>query len=324
MATLATSYTTNDFSLRGLLDQFIASDNYIGLRVLTPLSVPQKAGKFPLRSARAMQRRASSVGWGIGGEPALTGSEYGKGSFDCKDYALSVRVPDRLKSELIEISDLTGSEVGVAANQLALEHEARVSARIINTTTWALSGDTGKTTATNWNTTASALPLEDINEGHSSIFRRCGAQRSQLSLILPSHQVFNNLCANRNLRESIGFGFAYGENATLPTDVFARALGLREVLIGGMVFDSTPDQPTRTMTNIWDPAYAWLGVLGQSNNFQEPCVGRTFAYDPDGGILSTGPLYRDDRSESDMVNVKQSVDEVVFSSDFGYLIKIVP
>lgn len=326
MATIGTSYTTNDFSLVGLLDQYMARQDFIGPQVFTPLSVPQKAGVFPYRPARAFQRRSSSVKWAVGAAPTKTGSKYEKQSFECADNAVTIKVPDRLKSALIEIPDLNGSEIAVGVNQIFLEHEIDAASKLYNETNFPLSGDTGKTTSANWNTTTSTLPLEDINQGHNSIFRRCGAQRDQLTLVLPSFQVYNNLTANKNLRESIGFGYAYGDNATLPMDVFARALGIRRVLVGGKVYDSTPDAATPTLTACWNTSYAWLGVVCETNNFQEPGVGRTFTYDPDGGILTVGAQYRDDETESDKYNIKQSIDTRILTggTDCGYLIKIVP
>jgi hypothetical protein len=61
--------------------------------------------------------------------------------------------------------------------------------------------------------------------------------------------------------------------------------------------------------------------IATSNDFREPCIGRTFHWSADGSSIGgTVESYREEQTRSDIIRVRHEVAEVTLYAEAGHLL----
>lgn len=101
---------------------------------------------------------------------------------------------------------------------------------------------------------------------------------------------------------------------TMNAQQLAAVFGVPRVLVGGSVYDSTNKGLDTTVADMWDDEYAMLVKVAESNDFREPCVGRTFLWTADSPTNPIVEEYREEQIRSDIYRVRHHVAETLLKS----------
>jgi hypothetical protein len=103
--------------------------------------------------------------------------------------------------------------------------------------------------------------------------------------------------------------------------MIARVLDLRQVLVAGGCKDTANEAQAAVIANIWSSSYAMVCKCATSNDFREPCIGRTFHWAEDGSqIGATVETYYENQTRSNIIRARHETDEVILYSSMGHLL----
>jgi len=111
--------------------------------------------------------------------------------------------------------------------------------------------------------------------------------------------------------------YTYGANSGIrphllkPAQV-AAILGIKEVLVPELAYNSKPEGETASMSAIWTAGKAMLAVLADGEDYplELPAAWRTMLWTADAPVDPVVERYRDESRRSQIVRCRQNTDEV--------------
>jgi hypothetical protein len=274
--------------------------NYIGLQCMPIFRTAKQAGSYPVIPKEALLKLGTynRDDW-----------EYERGTFS---------TAERGKEELLDDSEreLFDQEAPGAADFVAAERayqdimrgqEKRIADMVFNTTNFS---NTGAVT-TEWDTAATATPIDDVNDANYNLVQQCGMAGTALII---SWKVWLQLRECDQIVDRLKYTFPGIDINTMSTAQMAAAFGVPQVLVGGSVYDSTGKGIDTTIADIWDDEYAMLAVISGGMDLRQPSIGRTFLWTEDSPQNPIVEQYRDDERRSDVFRVRHHVSEALLAS----------
>lgn len=304
--------------LSGILNEYTTNRNdFIGLKLLPSLLVSSKSDYF-WRMKRAIATAIQQTKVGTKGTANRVTYAIDQDAYNCQVHKLETLVPDDKKAEYSAQFALESALAENLFNDLMRAHEKRCADLLLNATTFPASGDTGLGVSVSWETTATNTAVDDIIVGKEAIRKRIGSTGGTLTLAVHEY-VADKLCLSKQVRESIGMRYAPGkmDAAEVGDTDLAKALGVDMVVRGKARYNSAPENATAVMASIWDKTQAFLCVVGNGSPVGPAHIGRTIAWGEFGGLF-TVDSYREEKTESTVLRVKQATDEQLFISEAGF------
>lgn len=205
-----------------------------------------------------------------------------------------------------------------AQNAVLMNAETRISAAIFNATTWTGAGLT--TVITNeWDDAALAVPLTDVEAAIRKVYDASGLMPNALIL---------NWRAYRNLRNTVQIidrikysGFMDTRAGAITNEAMAQVFDLDMIIVAGGTFNAAKEGQAADPTVMWSDEYAMVAKIATSNDFREPCIGRTFHWAGDGSEADGRvESYREEQTRSEIIRVRHEVDEIVLYPEAGHLL----
>jgi hypothetical protein len=184
--------------------------------------------------------------------------------------------------------------------------EKRIADAIFNATNF-----TANAVTTEWNTAASATPLDDVLDGLASFRSACGMKPDALII---SYTTFLDLKACDQIVDQIKYTFPGIDILSMGASQLAQLFGVPRVLIGGGVYDSKGKGIDSTIADLWSYEYAMLAKIGTGRDILQPCVGRTFLWTADSPQNAVVEEYREEQTRSDIYRVRHHVSETLLKS----------
>lgn len=289
-----------------LMEFDLASDQarYIGHLVFPVVPVQKQAGNFGRIPVEQLLKQASTA--------RAPGSGYSRGNwtfepgtYTCEEHGHEEVVDDR---EAEMYSDYFDAELVSAMRAQATvlrNYEQRVADAVFNTTTY-----TATTVTNEWDDATNATPIDDVEARVQAIYDASGLWADALII---SQKVFRNL---RNANQVINRITASGAgNPAKAEDVTAAMMSavfdLPKILVGGGTKNSANEGQTFAAAEIWSGEYAMVCKTSDSQDFKDPCIGRTFHWAQDGSTpTAIVESYRDETVRGDVVRSRHDTDEV--------------
>lgn len=292
---------------------------FIGLRAMPPLPVSARAGQYPYISKesgsllrRGVKRR------GPGAAYARDRSSYETDNYTCIEYGCEAPVPDDEARDVARFFSLESFELKKKMRQIQLDHEIRVATALFAPATFALTTSATAYTAANLATFDLGL---DVDLAKDQILGR-GEDISDLSLVM-SNQVFLRARASTRLQNRIRGTLSTDTQLILDAQAMADALGVKEVLIGRVSYDTTAEgNATSSMSAIWSNTYCWLGKVNQAkgpDDYFSGSVGHTLYWEQDAALMQVEE-YREDQTRSKIIRGRQNTDEKIILATAGQLL----
>jgi len=277
---------------------------FIGQYAAPVFDTPACDGTYPIMRRANFQKPASTKRAEGAGYNRIIG-QFGQGNYACEENGLELPVDDRRKRRYASMFDAEASVTRMGVYQVALAREARVAAL------YAGAGFTNHNVTTAWTTTASATPLDDIASGVDALSDNCGADPGEVSLIIPRAD-FREMCRTDQVNEKLMYTYPGVQPAQLTPLQVAAMLGIKRVLVPAVAYDSTEEGYAASMSQIWPSGVMYICVLANpGEDLEVPSVARTVRWTADAPETPVVESYREDKTRSDIVRVREDTDEIL-------------
>lgn len=164
---------------------------------------------------------------------------------------------------------------------------------------------------TEWDTPATATPIDDVNDGISAFRSQCGMKPDALII---SYTTFRDLKVADQVVDQIKYTFPGIDIMNMGANQLAQLFGIPRVIVAGGVYNSAGKGIDATIADIWSYEYAMLVKIGNGRDLMQPCVGRTFLWSEDSPDNAVVEQYRDEDRRCDIYRVRQHVAETLLKS----------
>lgn len=303
-----------------LMEFDLAADQagYIGTRVFPVIDVQSQAGNYGVIPVEQLLQNADTK--------RAPGSGYNRGNFtfddatySCVERGYEEVVDDREAQMYAEYFDAETVATLRAYNMVLRAYEERVADAVFNASTWTGSSLTTAVTH-EWDDGANATPIIDVEGAVQKVYDSSGLWPNALII---NRKVFRNL---RNCDEVIDrINSAGAGSPSKATDVtpemLAAVFDLPFILVGGGSENTAKEGQAASISQIWSDEYAMVCKVATSNDFKEPCIGRTFHWSADGSqAAGTIESYREEAVRGEVIRVRHDTDEIVLYKEAGHLL----
>jgi hypothetical protein len=292
---------------------------FIGRKVLRVMNVALQAGPFGrIKLKDLLQSRDTK---------RAPGSGYSRGkwkfttdSYACDEHGVEEPVDDREARMYASYFDAEAVASMRAFDGVLREQEKRIADLIFNAETWT---GASLTTAVpdEWDDPENASPVDDVDAACEKVWAASGQWPN--ALIINRH-VFRNLRKTEQIIDritSLGAG-SPAKAADVTPAMIGQCFDLPLVFVAGGATNSANEGQDASIGKIWSDEYAMVcRVAMTDNDIREPCIGRMFHWDADGSqIEGAVETYRDETVRSDIVRVRNDVDEKLLYVEMGHLL----
>jgi hypothetical protein len=248
------------------------------------------------------------------------GSGYARGkwkfepdSFATREHGAEEPVDDNEAAMYADYFDAEVVSALRARSAVLMNAERRVISKV-------LSISNTDTAAVKWDLPATAKPIDDIEAAVLAIYDASGLWPDTLCMSRKTFRLLRNVEQILDRIASSGAG-----SPTKATDVTASMLAqvfdIPKIVIAGSTENTANMGQPGVFGQIWDESKVFIGRTASSNDFREPCVGRTFHWNGDGSqIAGTVESYRDETVRADIIRVRHQVDEKLLYEEAGFIL----
>lgn len=291
---------------------------FVGLQVLRPMEIAEQAitwGKIKLESL--LQNRDTK---------RTDDGSYPRGTYNfttdtvaTEEGGLEERVDRRRAARYRHYFDAEVVAAMRTRDGVLREQEKRIAALVFNTATWA---GAALTTAAGipWSTFATAAPITDVEAACRKVWDGTGIWPNAIVL---SKRKFRDLrlCTTvKDVIASTGAGDSVKAGG-ITKEMLAQVFDLKYVIVAGGAFNSANEAQARSVASIWSNTQAMVCRVAETDNIEEPCIGRTFHWAEDDSEIGTVyETYYDESRRSDIVRNRHDVKEKVLYTELGHLL----
>lgn len=290
--------------------------NLIGTKALPVVNVDADAGQYPVFNLangnllrNDVKARAPYSAFARGNR------SYEQDTYATIEYGFEEAIDDTIAKRMKRFFDAEVLAAKLAMRKVMLAHEVRAAAILNNTTTFASTAAGTAYTIANIATFDIGLDVQlALNR-----LRQKGEDSSNATVVM-SDNVYIRALASTKLQSRLrGIGISSDTILDVDTAAVAKALGVKEVLVGRAYYDASQEGASFSGSAIWGDTYVWVGNVGTGGDIMSMFSGGAAftlnwsAYGAPFGVET----YRDEKITSDIVRAKQHVAEKVVNSNAG-------
>lgn len=266
--------------------EFDAAANRLGFiapKVLRPVLVGEQSGniaKIPVEQILKTPetKRAPKSAY------ARVSDNFDLFAFATEDHGIDYPLDDRELKMYRSIFDAEGFAADRAVDSVLRRLEIDAATAVFNTTTWTGSALT-TAAGTAWTTHASATPLANIEAAILKV--RAGSGLMPNALVIP-FVALHHLRRCAEVLDRVNDGNVSGEIKAASLEGLRKALMLDFIIVADGLKNTANESATASISDIWDSTKAMVCRVATTDDFQEPCVGRTFMWtEENAGAMGT-------------------------------------
>ena len=284
-----------------------AGFGFVGLEIMPLFRTAKQSGTYPVIPKEALLK-LSNVDRAPRGAYGRDDWEYERGQFQTAERGFEELLDDS-ERELFD-QEAPGMAEFVATRRAWLKimraQEYRVAGKVFNSTNFS-----AHNVSIEWNTSATAKPIDDVKAAIAAFRLQCGMMPSGLVISMKN---FLELQVCSQIIDSLKYTFPGIDVHNLNAQQMARVFGVNRLFVAGSVYDSAKKGQDASISDLWDDEYAALVRVASGADLTEPCVGRTFLWTADSPENAVVEEYRDDGRRSDVYRVRHHVSEEFMQS----------
>ena len=286
---------------------------FIGSRIFPIFDVMEQSGDYPVIPIEAILKLKDTTR-GAGGNYNRDDYDFETGTYSCKEYGWEEKVGDDERNLYARFYDLDEAAVKRAIDILMRQHEARVAAKVFNTSNVTNTSDV----STEWSTAASATPYNDVIGGKEALYAATGIMPNKMAI---SWKVYMNVLKTAELKDA----FKYTSPSEIKDEGAKQELlkdyfGVDELLVGNAIKDAAKKGQSYSLSYMWNDEYCLLFKGSDAMDLREPQLGRTFLFSKDSPDIVTSEEYREEQTRSDIYRVRHYTAEDFIFAGAGYLL----
>lgn len=293
---------------------FYSAMGFVALDVLPILPVSFQSANYAVIKAEAMLT-LQDLKRGPGGGYKRSDYTFIQDSYATVEYGLEELIDDRQRKLYINSFDAERYAVDRLMLRLMTNLEVLTAA--------AVQGSLGGTAAISvpWSSASSAAPVTDVRAAKIALRALNGFNPANAVLIM-DWEVLEYLKDNAQILERVKYS---GRNDTdhgkITADAIAEALGVRKLIVAGMMKNTADAGQNKSLSAIWDRTKVTLAHLSPSGDIQLPGLGHTFSWSEDGASPEgTFEEYREEQNRSQVIRCRAEFQSKVKYSNAGYVL----
>lgn len=242
---------------------------------------------------------------------------YENKTFTCLDRGLEERVDDAYARNVSRFFEAETAAAKSVLRNVRIDHEVRCSEALMNVTNFGAG-------------TSPSVAYTEANIATIAFHRDVGAAAIRLNNkgLIPNSCVMSSAVFDRIRRSTLAQNFIRGAGKASDSTQYLtendlaaslNSLGITNVFVGRMPYNSANDGQAYTATSIWGNTYIWVGKI-DGGDFMNGGAGRSITWSKDASGLFVTETYRDEKRRSDMVRVRQHDVVEVIDTTSGELI----
>jgi len=317
MPTITPGTTIPRTDLMGSFTENSGEVDAVAASVLPEFEAPDQAGNFGVTPMAAMLSD-QEVDRGMDGSYPRSTWKLEDTNYKTGEYGHEERLDDRRSAMFKNFFDFEVTRADRIRNILRRRRAIRVAAMIHNIGTFPLSGLTGLSLTDEFDDKANAIPVDNVAFGLDCMRQR-GADVSRAELQI-SWRAQYDLSRTNQIRAVLGY--TKMPDGVMDSSELAQALGVRKVVVATGQKNTANDGLAESISDIYNPEYAFLYVPPSGLDIEEPCLGRTFYWTGDGGGTPDEPAleeYYEDARRGSVLRGRHDLQEKVLFAACGFL-----
>lgn len=312
----STSLATLRPDLGGALEEYsLEADRlgFVGLKVLPEFDAPEQTGTFGVIPVEQLlktvdTRRAPKSGY------SRDDFEFTAANYATVEHGREEVVDDRQAKLYRNYFDAELIASRRARDKVLRAGEIRVAGMLQDTGTLSNAAATQP-----WTDHSNSHPLADIEAALLAIYNRCGLWANTVVIPLLT---FRHLRFNAEVIDRLN---SNGVRDTAPDKITAAMIAMvfdvKSVIVAGGTKNTANEAKDAVFANIWDKSKILVARVAETNDIEEPCLGRTFHWSEDGSDIGcTMESYREESKRGDVVRARYDVGEKLILPEAGQLI----
>lgn len=283
---------------------------FISGEVFPVAEVASQAGNFgriPLEQLLANRETKRAPGSGY----ARSDWTFDPEVYACVEHGAEEPVDDRESAMYAQYFDAEQVAASRALDVVLRNAESRVASVLFDNWT-----GTSQPVTTAWSDKATSVPRDDVSAAQVAVWNAIGIWPNALII---NRLVFNDLIDNNSIIERLKYaGIQDPDPGAITRAAMAQALGVDMLMVAGSPKNTAAEGQSRSLAPLWSNSYAQVCLVATTNDFREPCIGRTFHWGEDGSSIGgTFETYRDESVRADIVRARHDVDEKLLYQEAG-------
>jgi hypothetical protein len=239
-------------------------------------------------------------------------------AYACQGHGLEAQLTDVDRENYADDYDAEIETTQILKKKFYNELEIETATAVFNTTTWTGAALYTDNKATPWSTTATDI-FAQITAAKEKVRANTGVKPDALII---GEAAMNNLLINDDVRGRFPGAMVITEEMLRAN--MASLFGLKELIVGGAVYDSAKEGQDFTAADIWDYKYAMVAKIQRGPTKVEPGLGRTVIWTGVSSPDEEQPVlqYREPQTKSDIFQIEQFSEEKIFDKYFAHLMRI--
>lgn len=283
------------------------SSAFIGAAAAPVFASLTDGGNYPIIKRENFVKQTATARDEGSGYNRIIG-EFGHGTFACQENGLEYPIDDRMAARYARFFNAEKSAVRILRRRMLLAREIRVAA------VYSGAGFTNHNVTTAWSTSSTAVPLTDLITGVDTICDNCGADPSELTIIIPRADILE-MVTTTQVANKVQYTYPGIQPAQLNNVQIANMLGVKRVLSARGSKDTNEENYAVSMSQVWTAGQIYVCLLAEpGDSMEEPSAARTIVWTDGMDGVEDLPLvesYRDDSKRSDIVRVREDTNEVL-------------
>jgi len=291
-----------------LIENAMGGGQFIGLEIFPVLPSEKKNGKLQ-RLAYSQIKTKVDVNRAPGSNYNRVKHATTSASFDCLEYGIEEPVDDGEAAVLGNYFDAEVAAAGIADYYVRLRQEKRIADIAFDSTTTFASYTAA---VSKWSTAATATPVKNIQDAQDAILDNLNGQvfgpaRWVLAMnkTTRTHLVNTTDIKNRAMYAMKGMD-------EVKDEALATVLGVDKVVYSKLKYNGSA---------VWATDKVGLYLVSDGTRIKDaPHVGRSVLRTEDSPENAMVETYRDETIRSNVVRVRQHVDELLLTARAGYVL----
>jgi hypothetical protein len=310
------SYGTPRADLGEAIAEFNGGDEqFVARQVFPVLDLPRQAATLSVLTRENTKRPVTmkrAPGDGFARLSMITEDK----TYTCENYAGEAKLPVEDRWQYKNDFDAEKEYAEIAKRALLVEAEVRV-ATIVQSTSIFTGADltTDVSSSAPWATTSSDV-ISTIIAAKQKVWANSGFEADAL---VCDHTQLGNLLANAGVRARFP-GAAIITEDMLRSNL-AAILGLKHLFVGAARYDNANENITYSGASCWSATYVNVFKLADGGP-RKGGLGKTIRWSEAEEYRDQVYMYHEDQTASDIIQVKEYVDELLFDQYFGHMLKV--
>ncbi len=304
------------------LGRIAGSNGFVLRRVLPSVPVMAKAGRF-FKIAKGAMLGAPDNKRASGANFKRDNLQVEDDTFACENRGLEGQIPDDQAAEYADVLSLEQSRTDQKTIQMLRREDLEMFTTVFSRTTFPVATETGHDMTNEVDDHANSVPIDEIVKAKNQLRANIGdwTEMGLQCCVLMSKYVRDHLALCTQVRSGLGGIYTNPEfaGAQLSDALLCQTLGVDEVVVSGGHYQSAGTQIAPTVSNLANEEYMLVYIRTNPSAPELAGLGVTFVWDGYAGEMSM-KMYREDQTESGVVQCTRSSVQKIIQSGAGYLI----